>query len=105
MAHIFFVQKARIDAIGRTSILFFDWLEEFSQKFIPGSFSGRWIRISGPNLEIKNGAYTMADKKFKKFSFDWNENEYSGVFEISDYEATLEILKFNMVDLIWWTKM
>ena len=47
----------------------------------------------------------MADKKFKKFSFDWNENEYSGVFEISDYEATLEILKFNMVDLIWWTKM
>ena len=29
---------------------------------------------------------------------DWDENEYVDVFGVSDYELTLNIRKFNMVD-------
>ena len=40
-----------------------------------------------------------------KILLDWGENWYSGVFEVADYESSLKILEFKMVDLIWRIEM
>ena len=69
-----------------------------------GGFSGFWLRIYIQNSEIQYSRSNMADHNVE-ITLKWNENEYSRIFEVSDYESSLEIRKFNMVNLKWRTKM
>ena len=67
-------------------------------------FRGRslWIRVR--NLEIQNNGCNMADENTKSY-FDWDDNLYSGVFEVADYESKLNIQKVKMSDAIRRTRI
>ena len=67
----------------------FAWLE---WKLLLGGFRSRWLWIFTLNFEIQNGRL-----KFKNL-LDWGGNYNSGVFEVADYESSLEISKSNMAD-------
>ena len=55
------------------------------------------------NLEYKFGNSKWRIGNLKNL-VDSDENWYSGVFQVFDYESAVKIRKFKMADPIWWTK-
>ena len=56
--------------------------------------------------QYSNTFFTVRAKSAeKKKFFDFDENWYSGVFEVTYYEFALKIWKFKIADRIWPTKM
>ena len=57
--------------------------------------------MTNRHLKFENSIWPISFGGSKREnSLDWNENYYSGVFEVADCKSLLEISKFKMADPI-----